>query len=161
MSKKQLSNEHEAKLVQDNLGLVFRHVRKFCTKQNNLSDVDDYFQAGSIGLLKAIRKHDPNRGQLSTIAWICILQEIIKEHRKCKLKTCISIDDLDKLIEDKPNNKILEDFLPKISEEEYNILLYRTMNMSFREISECMGKSINTIKSIYNKTKNKIIEKNK
>lgn len=123
--------------------------------------MDDYFQAGSIGLLKAIRKHDPTRGELSTIAWICILQEIIKEHKKCKLKSSTCIDGIDKIIEAKPNNKILEDFLPKISEEEYNILLYRVMNMSFREIAECTGKSINTIKSIYTKTKNKIIEKNK
>jgi RNA polymerase sporulation-specific sigma factor len=43
-----------------------------------LIDVEDYFQEGSIGLLKAIEKYDPENYSIkfSTFAYICILRRI-------------------------------------------------------------------------------------
>jgi RNA polymerase sigma factor (sigma-70 family) len=154
-------NKKEDQILVENLGLVFKHVKKFTAKHNSLSDVDDYFQAGCIGLLKAIRRHDPTRGELSTIAWICILQEIIKEQKKNKHYRMgfVNIADINIFFDKKTEN--LSEYLPKLSPEEYNILLYRMMNMSFRDIAECTNKSINTVKSVYNKAKKYIIKRNR
>ena len=40
-------------------------------------DVKDLFDQGVIGLLKAVKKHDPNRGRLATFAHRFILGEIL------------------------------------------------------------------------------------
>lgn len=154
--------DEEAKLVSENLGLVFKHVKSFVSKSRygSLSDVDDFFQAGCIGLLKAIRKYDPNRGKLSTIAWISILQEIIKEKKKDKKQRTITNQDIELLASKnliKPSEKI-EDFLPESSIEGYNIVLYRVMGMSFKEISVIVDQPINKIKSTYNKIRKKIVD---
>ena len=57
------------------MGLVVSLAKGF--KPKNLTELDEYIQAGRIGLLTAIRKHDPERGALSTIAWNHIRWEIM------------------------------------------------------------------------------------
>lgn len=61
-------------LVENNLGLVWSIVRRF---QNRGYEVDDLFQIGSIGLIKAINKFDPSfEVKFSTYAVPMIIGEI-------------------------------------------------------------------------------------
>lgn len=45
-------------------------------------DMDDAIQVGSIGLLRAIRKHDPVRGAWSTTAYMWVRQALSRELRR-------------------------------------------------------------------------------
>ena len=61
-------------LVEKNMGLVWSIVRRF---QNRGHDMDDLFQIGSIGLIKAIKKFDTSYNvKFSTYAVPMIIGEI-------------------------------------------------------------------------------------
>lgn len=66
----------EEELINNNMGLVKRIARMF--RPPNRTEYDEYVQVGRIGLMKAIRKHEPAKGQLSTIAWNHIKWEIMR-----------------------------------------------------------------------------------
>ena len=57
----------EQQLILENMGLVVSLARSFNPKNNQ--ELEEYIQSGRIGLWKAIKKYDPDRGALSTIAW--------------------------------------------------------------------------------------------
>lgn len=66
--------------VRENLGLV-RHVIRRMGLPTHL-DRDDLMQAGSIGLLRAIREHVPERGRFSTFSGKHIRWAVIDELRR-------------------------------------------------------------------------------
>lgn len=71
---KQGDKEAESRLVEENTGLVWSIVRKFSGRGH---EMEDLFQIGSIGLLKAIKKFDTSYGvQFSTYAVPMIMGEI-------------------------------------------------------------------------------------
>ena len=72
--------DREGRLVDENIGLVVHLAHSFSPK--NSVDFEEYVQAGRIGLWKAIKKHDPKRGKLSSIAWNSIRWEIIRVIKK-------------------------------------------------------------------------------
>ena len=74
-------NEEENKQLSENLGLVGSVVGRMGPKP---CDYDEYFQEGCIGLLKAIRNHDPKRGKLSTLAYTAIRNQILNHIKKQK-----------------------------------------------------------------------------
>ena len=81
--------EARDQLVANNIGLVWSIVRRFL---NRGCEAEDLFQIGSIGLMKAIRRYDPDRGaRLMTFAvhWIRseIQEYIIRNWRIVKLAT--------------------------------------------------------------------------
>ena len=64
-------------LVEENMGLVISIVNRFNPK--NLTEREDYIQAGRIGLWKALEKFCEDRGtKFSPYAWNPIRWEIIK-----------------------------------------------------------------------------------
>lgn len=68
--------DNEDKLIRSNLGLVIKIAKGF--NPRDINELDEYIQIGTIGLLKAIRKYNPNKGKLSTIAWPYIYYGILK-----------------------------------------------------------------------------------
>ena len=64
------------------MGLVVSLARSF--NPLNPIELDNYIQSGRIGLWKAIQKHDPKKGKLTTIAWNHIRWEIIRYIKKNK-----------------------------------------------------------------------------
>jgi RNA polymerase sigma factor (sigma-70 family) len=64
----------EADLLQQNQGLVWRFTAKHRAAYPNLSD--DLIAAATVGLLQAIRVHDPAKGALSTIAFRYVIREV-------------------------------------------------------------------------------------
>ena len=53
-----------------------------------VTDLEDYFQEGAIGLLKAVEQYDPEHFSIkfSTFAYICILRRIINAFKKASGK---------------------------------------------------------------------------
>ena len=66
----------EQQLILENTGLVVSLAKSFNPK--NSLEFEEYVQSGRIGLWKAIKKHEPKKGALSTIAWYYIRWEIIR-----------------------------------------------------------------------------------
>lgn len=126
-----MNNENE--LVLKNLPLVRSIVKKF--KPRNIDQYKEYEQAGLIGLMKAIRRHDINKGALSTIAFYHIRGEIIKYINLEKKQTTPSqLEDICY------NEKIsVYDYLPQLNDIERNIINLRLQGYSFKEIGTMLG----------------------
>jgi len=143
MEENNVGLKSEQQQVMDNYGLVVSQALAFCSSRS--SDLEDYIQSGLIGLLKAIRKHDPKRSKLSTYATTCIRNEIIKYINKNKIHNLkkVPLEDIEI-----PDKSIDWDTLTdSLSEEEKSILKLRLGNNSYREISDNMELSRNYIKS--------------
>ena len=70
------TEEQQGQLVSDNMALVVFLAKSL--RPPNATEFDEYVQLGSIGLWKAIKKHEPKRSKLSTMAWNYIRWEIIR-----------------------------------------------------------------------------------
>lgn len=117
-----------------NFGLVVSQAIRF--KDGAMCDRDDYIQAGSIGLIKALRGYDAAQGSLSTFAYNAIRNEILQEIKKDKNKArTINFEPSYSLI-----SKITE-FIPKLTDMQYEILLLRLENHTYAEIGANYKKS--------------------
>ena len=158
--------EKEEQLISDNMGLVVSLARSF--KPKTALELDDYIQSGRIGLWKAIQKHNPKRGALSTIAWYYIRWEIIrnmrKNHRlKDKEFKVINFTDLSsewpKIIKDKRYETILDELEPNnLTEKERAVLRLRVCGYTMKDIGKhfnhSRGWANETFKSAIKKVKN-------
>ena len=113
------------------MGLVISLAKRF--NPSNPQELDEYIQAGRIGLLIAIRKHNPELGALSTIAWQYIRREIrkyIKFYTKFKYQEMhnnIPSDKKEELWEYLPNN---------LTEQEKKIIKLKSMGHTMSEIED-------------------------
>lgn len=128
-----MDNENE--LILKNLPLVRSIVRKF--KPRTIDQYKEYEQAGLIGLMKAVRRHDPLKGALSTIAYYHIKGEIIKYINLEKKQKMSSYGNIDCVCDDKEIN--MNDYLPKLSDIESKIIELRLQSYSFKEIGMLLG----------------------
>lgn len=138
----------ENDLVSKNLGLVKEIVRQF--RPPNRTEYDEYVQVGTIGLLKAIRKHDPARGALSTIAWRHIKWEIIRYIKKSKRgnQKIESIDNHSESISYSEFNML--DIVPdNLSELEQKILQMRIEGYKINDIILATGLDKYRLSKIY------------
>lgn len=70
-------------LFDHNMGLVVNRAKFYKRQFNPNLDVDDLIQDGCIGLMTAIRKFDPSRGnKFSTVAYMWINQSIVRSANK-------------------------------------------------------------------------------
>lgn len=101
--------EEQKKLVEDNHKLIYAYLY-----QKDL-DEEEYYDLAAIGLCKAAKKFDPNKGyKFSTLAYKSMQNEILNGMRLEKLKRCI------------PKNKLVyynsETIFSESSEEYINFL---------------------------------------
>lgn len=86
---KNINKELEEELVHDHYGLVVSQALYFLHDAQD-ENFDDYMQVGLIGLLKAIREHDPEKSKFSTYASVCIKNAIknlkTKQEKKDSIK---------------------------------------------------------------------------
>lgn len=85
-----------AELVEQNLGLVWyiaKQLYNVATPRESF-ELNDMFQEGCIGLLKAVKTYKPEKGvKFSTYAGRCIKNEILMHFRKeGRKRTYISVD---------------------------------------------------------------------
>ena len=72
-------NEEIYNLIKENERLIYKIAKQYST----YSDLEDLYQVGSIGIMKAYKKFNPNMGtKFSTYAYTFILGEIIEFIRK-------------------------------------------------------------------------------
>ena len=125
--------KHEEQLVQDNLGLVVSLAKSF--NPPNVTELDEYIQLGRIGLMKAIRVHDPKRSAVSTLAWYYIRWEIMRYLNKKHHPTL-------ELLEEPACNHTdtLWEYIPTtLNEKEYTVVKLKSEGYTFREIGEKLG----------------------
>ena len=89
-----------------------------------------------IGLLKAIRAHDPKKAKLSTLAWLYIRWEIIRYIEDQKKKMTLP------LLIDKPyytTENIWEFFPDNLTDVEKEVLTYKLEGRTLKDISKRIG----------------------
>ena len=136
--------ELEEQLVREHYGLVVSQALSFLS--DNKIDLDDYIQAGFIGLLKAIRNHDESKSKFSTFASVCIRNEILNLKRKHKKNTVVFDENL--VTNNQPEEVInhFSDYLPDgLDEEEKFIVKLKLMNYNNAEIAEHLSCSKSTV----------------
>lgn len=65
--------------VIENIGLVHKVLERMSIPSG---DYDDYLQDGTIGLIKASRKYNPEKARFSTFAYYCIRNEVLRSIKK-------------------------------------------------------------------------------
>ena len=144
----------ENELVQRHLGLVVTIAKKF--RPSNDYEHSEYIQEGSIALLRAIRKFDPERNvQLSTFAWKyihkAILKYILKQNKNKQTA---------QLSEDLPNRhaiSAIKEILPKnLTNKERIIIEMRLDNYTFEEIGKKIGCTRGWSNRLFNRAAQKI-----
>lgn len=121
----------EEKLIEENRGLVKSIVYQFYPKNHN--EYDELEQAGLIGLMKAIRNHNPARGKLSTVAFYYISGEIKRFLKKERESTESEIQY--PLLYAKSYSNINE-YLDNLTNNEQIIIDMKLAGFTFSEISE-------------------------
>ena len=146
-------------LIEKNMGLVVSVVNSF--KPQNHTERDDYIQAGRIGLWKALKKYNPDKGTvLSTYAWNPIRWEIIKEIKSVKKGKGTSLNIVSPPWYN-PKDEVWE-VLPTtiLSDEEIGFLQLRKMGYKLAEMADISGRTNSYVKRIFYKAIRKIRENN-
>jgi len=121
----------ENKLIEDNLGLIITVAKNF--NPANPSVLDDYIQAGRIGLLKAIRTHDASRSAFATAAWHNIRWAILGYIKKEPIEHVLPIT----MEPSGEYRESIDDYLPNtLSDREKEVILLRTEGYTFKDIGK-------------------------
>ena len=138
MYKKNINTnkELEEELVYDHYGLVVSQALYFLNDPN----FDDYIQVGLIGLLKAIRKHNPEKSKFSTFATICIRNAINNLKEKHDKKDSITFE-YAQIAEGSYNiSEKISDCLPdSLTEEQVFLIKLKSQNYTNSEIADLMS----------------------
>ena len=129
---------NENQLIKDNIGLVISIAKSFNPPDQH--SLDEYIQIGRIGLLTALRKYNPTKGKLTTIAWPSIKNAILRHIRKeaCYHQSTVSLEK----IGDFPAQyryKIWEIIPSNLSVMENQILRMKFEQYTFQEIANKFG----------------------
>lgn len=138
------NGEKEVKdtLIFGNLKLVLSLVNKFSKRTDNL---DDLFQIGVIGLIKAIENFDLNQDvKFSTYAVPMIIGEIKRYLRDSSFLR------VSRQIKDRAYQamKIKEEYIAKYQKEPSNDEIAKIMHLSDYEVNEAL-EAINTVSSLF------------
>lgn len=148
-------------LIEQNMGLVVSIVNSFNPKSDE--ERDDYIQAGRIGLWKAIKKYNPNKGcKFSPYARNPIRWEIIKviNHKEKVNNNCISNELISDLL-DMKNDENFWEYLPEtLTQEEKDVIMLRRMGHNFSEICKNIGRGRHYTKKLFINAVEKMREAN-
>lgn len=163
---KKETTRSEQQLILDNLGAIVAQAK--CFKPNSVTDMDDFKQEGAIALLKAIRKHDPAKGKLTTYAWPAIFRAIHRSSKKFTRRNAsgqpseipLEFDPLESEENQARKIKDLIEFLPELSKEEFEIIMLRVSGYTLEEIGSMYGKHKQSIRIQLEKISKKIRQAN-
>lgn len=117
------------------MGLVISISRQF--KPSSQEEFEEFKQVGSIGLLKAIRTHNPDKACLSTWAYQYITWAIMRylDNKKTGIQT-ISIEDVHIVPPKTTSCESLDEFMPdSLTSEEKAVLKLRCEDNDIKEIA--------------------------
>jgi len=136
--------ELEEQLVRDNYGLVVSQALSFLS--DNKIPLEDYIQAGLIGLLKSIRKFEEKKSKFSTFASVCIKNEMLNLKRKNKKDLVIFNDDLISINHPEYMSSNFFEYLPDcLTEEDKFIIKLKLTNHTNSEIADFLSCSKSTV----------------
>ena len=136
--------ELEEQLVRDNYGLVVSQALSFLS--DNKIPLEDYIQAGLIGLLKSIRKFEEKKSKFSTFASVCIKNEMLNLKRKNKKDLVIFNDDLVSINHPEYMSSNFFEYLPDyLTEEDRFIIKLKLTNHTNSEIADFLSCSKSTV----------------
>lgn len=150
--KEPRSNQNELeRLVSENYGLLVSQALSFNPKDKD--QLEEYIQTGSIGMIKAIRTYNPEKGELSTHICCCVKNAIRTyiRHEKRQLKTKEITEEAYE-----HNFESINDYLTDSNELDNLILEMRLGRYTIREIAERVGCDLNQAKHLINKIVKKI-----
>lgn len=155
-NNKERLTEEQQELVSKNHNLIYAYAHK-----KNVS-IDDYYDVLAIGLCKAAKAFDKNRGKFSTLAYRCMENELNLHWKSTKRKSVIpeelvfsydapinsadsDEDSFTKFITgDCFNSEVLsnivsEEFVESLSDKEKDIISFLLDGMTHKEIADTMG----------------------
>ncbi len=140
------------KLFDQHYGLLVSQALSF--RPRCQSDLDDYIQIGSFGMIKAIRQYDNNVGRFSTFAICCIRNSIMNYLRgQRKFRYDITLDEPVSTI---PKENIL-DYLPEnLTPHERHIIQLKIDGWTMTEIGDEFSYPCYRIRRIINDIYDKI-----
>ena len=161
----------EMEIIESNKALIYKIIKDYYYASKNVLDMEDVYQAGCLGLLKAVRNFKPELGnKFVTYAYYLIrgeVQRIYEEHSKREMTMSdIQIRNSDGVVmesqeamdyiryerkswEDEWNHQkmtddkiMVDDLLKKVTPLQKKILVYRYYDdLSQKEIGELINKS--------------------
>ena len=136
--------ELEERLVSENYGLVVSQALSFLS--DNKISLEDYIQAGLIGLLKSIRKFETGKSRFSTFASVCIKNEMLNLKRKNKRDLVIFNEDMVNSHHPEFISSSFFEYLPDCLEEEDKFIIkLKLMNHTNSEIADYLSCSKSTV----------------
>jgi len=135
---------NEDKLIEDNRGLVKSIVVEFHPR--NVTEYEEYEQAGLIGLMKAIRKYNPAKSKLSTYAFYYIHGEISR-YIKQEKGGQHSLGGFDQLIQ--PSHTSIMEYFGNLTPTETSIIDMYASGYSFKAIGDKFGHNRSWANRIY------------
>ncbi|SFN38966.1 sigma-70 family RNA polymerase sigma factor [Proteiniclasticum ruminis] len=161
----------EIEIIESNKALIYKIIKDYYYASKNVLDMEDVYQAGCLGLIKAVRNFKPELGnKFVTYAYYLIrgeVQRIYEEHSKREMTMSdIQIRNSDGVVmesqeamdyiryerkswEDEWNHQkitddkiMVDDLLKKVTPLQKKILVYRYYDdLSQKEIGELINKS--------------------
>ena len=151
--------ELEERLVSENYGLVVSQALSFLS--DNKISLEDYIQAGLIGLLKSIRKFEKGKSKFSTFASVCIKNEMLNLKRKNKRDLVIFNEDIVNSNHPEFISSSFFEYLPDCLEEEDKFIIkLKLMNHTNSEIADYLSCSKSTVSNKIKKITKIIKESN-
>lgn len=145
--------EDQRKLVTENHNLIYGYA------YNKKILIDDYYDILAIGLCKAAKTFDQDKGKFSTLAYRCMENEINEYWRNTQRKSCIPEDIvvsynrenfcnqdslLEYLIDHQASESLLyeiisSEFVDLLTDRENTIYQYLLMGLAHNEIADKLG----------------------
>ena len=144
----------ENDFIQDNYGLAVSLARKFYSHSHKY-DFEDIMQVALMSMLKAHRKHDPERSVFSTFATFCMRNDLIKFVKKHSKNKDIPAGELFSGITTYDKSDIEEILPDDLDVQEQAIFYYKRSNYKDMEIRDILDMSKPEykakVRSFYNK----------
>jgi DNA-directed RNA polymerase specialized sigma subunit len=132
--------DKESKLIEEHRELVISEVIETL---NSKSDLEDYIQVGFIGLIKAHRKFDPEKGCFENYAKTCVKNEVMASLKKKVKKTVYHKKS------DKPDVAVWEVVPDSLSDTEKAVLKMKCQNYTNKEIADMLYLTKPYVKEVY------------
>ena len=145
-------------LIEQHMGLVVSVVNSF--RPQNMTEREDFIQAGRIGLWKALKKYDETKGAvLSTYAWNPIRWEIIKEIKSAKKDLYCALSEA-RTPSYRDKESIWECIPSRLSEEEKPLVELRIMGYKLSDMADITERKTSYVKRVFYNAIRKIKEAN-
>lgn len=138
-------------LFEANYGLLVSQAISF--RPRNQDELDDFIQAGSIGMINAIKTYNPKMSALSTHICNCVKNSIINFIKANKKHKAF---DINNNIEQKSSDLLFEYLPDNLTDIDYLIINMKLQGLTRKEMAKQLNCKENNVKYKVKKTFEKI-----